>query len=169
MVKRAGQSWLDMVSASQAAQPNWMTPLVTVTPRLEQEFRWDVYDQQNGHGTQGNGQHYYSNFYRSGPRIELIPAYNWEVILAAPSYVTASGPRGTVEGWGDWPAFAPIDLAGLELGARQSKHGTYCLGFTEARGYVDGGAIGQRHLKQQGTCSVHRGDQRSPLDTSILD
>ena len=48
------RSWLDMVSASQAAQPNWMTPLVTVTPRLEQEFRWDVYDQQNGHGTQGN-------------------------------------------------------------------------------------------------------------------
>jgi hypothetical protein len=30
------RSWLDMVSASQAAQPNWMTPLVTVTPRLEQ-------------------------------------------------------------------------------------------------------------------------------------
>ena len=36
-------SWLDMVSASQAAQPRWMTPLVTVTPRLEQEFRWDFY------------------------------------------------------------------------------------------------------------------------------
>ena len=33
------RSWLDMVSASQAAQPSWMTPLVTVTPRLEQEFR----------------------------------------------------------------------------------------------------------------------------------
>ena len=50
------RSWLDMVSATQAAQPNWMTPLVTVTPRLEQEFRWDVYDQKNGTGTQGNGQ-----------------------------------------------------------------------------------------------------------------
>jgi hypothetical protein len=49
-------SWLDMVSASQAAQPSWMTPLVTVTPRLEQEFRWDAYNQQNGLGTQGNGQ-----------------------------------------------------------------------------------------------------------------
>jgi len=49
-------SWLDMVSATQAAQPKWMTPLVTVTPRLEQEFRWDFYDQKNGTGTQGNGQ-----------------------------------------------------------------------------------------------------------------
>jgi hypothetical protein len=32
-------SWLDMVTASQNAQPRWMTPLVTVTPRLEQELR----------------------------------------------------------------------------------------------------------------------------------
>src|SRR5690349_17368607 len=31
--------WLNMASATQAAQPHWMTPLVTVTPRLEQEFR----------------------------------------------------------------------------------------------------------------------------------
>src|SRR5580692_1870376 len=50
------QSWLAMVSATQAAQPSWMTPLVTVTPRLEQEFRFDLYDQQNGTGSQGNGQ-----------------------------------------------------------------------------------------------------------------
>src|SRR6202043_3914178 len=40
-------SWINMVTASQAAQPRWMTPLVTVTPRLEQEIRWDFYDQQN--------------------------------------------------------------------------------------------------------------------------
>jgi hypothetical protein len=98
-------SWLDMVSATQAAQPHWMTPLVTVTPRLEQEFRWDFYDQQNGRGSQGNGQHLVNYGGPGGPRVELIPAYNWEVILAPPPYVTASGPKGTAEGWGDWPAF----------------------------------------------------------------
>ena len=38
-------------------------------------------------------------------RIEFIPAYNWEVIVASPPYVTASGPKGAAEGWGDWPAF----------------------------------------------------------------
>jgi hypothetical protein len=27
-------SWLSMVSATQEAQPHWMTPLFTVTPRL---------------------------------------------------------------------------------------------------------------------------------------
>ena len=31
------------------------------------------------------------------------------------------------------------------LGARQPKHGPDCLGFSEASGHVDGGAIGQRH------------------------
>jgi hypothetical protein len=40
-----------------------------------------------------------------GARVELIPAYNWEVILAPPPYVTASGPKGTGQGTGDWPMF----------------------------------------------------------------
>jgi hypothetical protein len=99
------RSWLDMVSASQAAQPSWMTPLVTVTPRLEQEFRWDVYDQKNGTGTQGNGQRLVNYGGPGGARVELIPAYNWEIILAPPPYVTASGPKGTGQGTGDWPMF----------------------------------------------------------------
>ena len=92
---------------SQAAQPSWMTPLVTVTPRLEQEFRWDFYDQQNGSATngQGNGQHLINYGGPGGARVEFIPAYNWEVILAPPPYVTATGPKGSAEGWGDWPAF----------------------------------------------------------------
>jgi hypothetical protein len=99
------QSWLAMVSATQAAQPSWMTPLVTVTPRLEQEFRFDYYNQQNGTGSQGNGQHINNFGGPGGERIEFIPAYNWEVIVAAPSYETATGPKGSAEGPGDWPGF----------------------------------------------------------------
>jgi hypothetical protein len=99
------QNWLAMVSASQASQPSWMTPLVTVTPRLEQEFRFDFYDQQNGTGSQGNGQHLVNYGGPGGARVEFIPAYDWEVILAPPPYVTATGPKGDAEGWGDWPAF----------------------------------------------------------------
>ena len=87
-----------MVSATQKAQPNWMTPLVTVTPRLEQEFRFDFYDQQDGTRAQGNGQNLVSYGGPGGIRVELIPAYNWEVIVATPPYVTASGPRGNAEG-----------------------------------------------------------------------
>src|SRR5580765_3703625 len=32
-------SWLAMVERTQSAQPRWITPLATVTPRLEQEVR----------------------------------------------------------------------------------------------------------------------------------
>ena len=91
-------SWLDMVSATQAAQPNWMTPLVTVTPRLEQEFRSDFFDQQNGTGSQGNGQRIVNYGGPGGFRVEFIPAYNVEVIVAVPPYETASGPKGNAQG-----------------------------------------------------------------------
>ena len=94
-----------MVSATQKAQPSWMTPLVTVTPRLEQEFRADFYDQKNGPGPQGNGQNIINYGGPGGARLEFIPAWNWEVIVATPPWVTASGPRGKGEGVGDWPAF----------------------------------------------------------------
>jgi hypothetical protein len=117
------RSWLDMVSATQAAQPNWMTPLVTVTPRLEQEFRWDVYAQKHGSGTQGNGQTLVNYGGPGGARIELIPAYNWEVILAAPPYVSASGPKGTGAGTGDWPAF----LVKYRLLSANKENGDYIV------------------------------------------
>ena len=112
-----------MVSATQAAQPNWMTPLVTVTPRLEQEFRFDFYDQQNGTGTQGNGQNIVSYGGPGGARVEFIPAWNWEVIVAPPPYETASGPKGSAEGWGDWPAF----LIKYRLLSANQQNGDYIV------------------------------------------
>jgi hypothetical protein len=117
------RSWLDMVSATQAAQPNWMTPLITVTPRLEQEFRYDQYDQKNGTGSQGNGQRLISYGGPGGARVELIPSYDWEVILAPPPYVTASGPKGTAAGFGDWPAF----LVKYRLAYGNAEHGDYIV------------------------------------------
>jgi hypothetical protein len=116
-------SWLDMVSASQHAQPSWMTPLVTVTPRLEQEFRFDFYDQQNGKGSQGNGQHIYNYGGPGGVRVEFIPAYDWEVILAAQPYETATGPKGTAEGNGDWPAF----LVKYRFASGNEQNGNYIV------------------------------------------
>jgi hypothetical protein len=42
--------WFDRADLAQATQPHWMTPITTVTPRLEQEFRYDQFQQflQNG-------------------------------------------------------------------------------------------------------------------------
>ena len=34
--------WFNMVSETQAEQPHWITPLNTMAPRLEQEFRYDI-------------------------------------------------------------------------------------------------------------------------------
>lgn len=116
-------SWLDMVSATQKAQPKWMTPLVTVTPRLEQEFRWDYYNTKDGGDRQGNGQNIISYGGPGGARLEFIPAYNWEVIVAAPSWATASGPRGSAEGLADWPAF----LVKYRLLSANAENGDYIL------------------------------------------
>ena len=43
-------TWYDRVGVAQASQPHWMTPLMTVTPRLEQEFRYDQYWEHTGTG-----------------------------------------------------------------------------------------------------------------------
>jgi hypothetical protein len=42
--------WFNMVSETQAAQPRWITPLATTTPRLEQEFRYDIQWQTHNSG-----------------------------------------------------------------------------------------------------------------------
>jgi hypothetical protein len=96
--------WLNMASATQAAQPHWMTPLVTVTPRLEQEFRFDFFDQQNGGGTQGNDYHILN--WGGGKGLEIIPTYNTEVILGFPPYEQATSPKGVeTDAFGDYPIF----------------------------------------------------------------
>jgi hypothetical protein len=33
--------WFPRVTRIQSEQPHWVTPLVAVTPRLEEEFRYD--------------------------------------------------------------------------------------------------------------------------------
>ena len=148
-------SWLDMVSATQAAQPKWMTPLVTVTPRLEQEFRWDFYDQKNGTGTQGNGQRLISYGGPGGPRVEFIPAYDWEVILAAPPYVSASGPRGTGQGIGDWPLF----LVKYRMAYANENNGDYIVTafFQMSNPSGTGDAISNNVLVAQPTIAFGKG------------
>src|SRR5262249_25555680 len=82
----------------------------------------DFYDQKNGTGTQGDGQRLISYGGPGGPRIEIIPAYDWEVILAEP-YVSASGPRGTGQGIGDWPLF----LVKYRLAYANENNGDYIV------------------------------------------
>jgi hypothetical protein len=161
--------WLDMVSATQAAQPSWMTPLVTVTPRLEQEVRFDYYNQQNGTGSQGNGQHIENFGGPGGARVELIPAYNWEVILAPPPYETANGPKGDVQGWGDWPAF----LVKYRLLSANKDNGDYIVTafFQMSEPLGTAGKISNNVLTAQPTLAFGKGwgdfDIQSTISTQI--
>ena len=87
-------NWFDRVEKAQAEQPHWITPIVTVTPRLEQEFRYDQIWQ-----SRPQGQVLYS--YGGGKGLELIPTENTEVILGIPAYQTRDHGSDT-DGWADW-------------------------------------------------------------------
>ena len=87
--------WFDRVNEAQATQPHRITPLVTVTPRLEEEVRADAYIEHLGNGASVTS-------YGNGKGLELIPTTTNEVIITAPTYLE----RGTVRpasGYGDWP------------------------------------------------------------------
>jgi hypothetical protein len=116
-------SWIDMVNASQENQPHWMTPIITTTPRLEQELRWDFYDQQNGQPPHSNAQRLLNDGGPGGPRVEFIPTYNTQITLAAPPTISASGPRGSQTSQGDWPAF----LAKYRFISANEEHGNYIV------------------------------------------
>jgi hypothetical protein len=97
------------VSATQAEQPHWVTPLVTVTPRLEQEVRADFVHQYN---TKGFSIWNYGN----GKGLELIPERHTEIILNVPPFLNRS--NGESDGFGDISF-----LAKERFYARNEEHG----------------------------------------------
>ena len=88
--------WFPRVTRIQSEQPHWVTPLVTVTPRLEEEYRYDQYWE-----TQPKGRAI-DNF-GAGKGLELIPWENIEVILGVPAWVAHNGHRNpeASDGWAD--------------------------------------------------------------------
>jgi hypothetical protein len=71
--------WFARVSKVQAEQPHWITPLTTITPRLEEELRYDQSWETTSSGTRLTSFGY-------GKGLELIPAENVEVILGIPAW-----------------------------------------------------------------------------------
>ena len=80
------------VTATQSQQPHWITPLATVTPRLEQEFRTDFVHYYNNSG------HQIWN-YGNGKGLELIPERHTELLLNLPPFLDRS--NGEQDGFGD--------------------------------------------------------------------
>lgn len=80
------------VTATQDLQPHWVTPLVTVTPRLEQEFRTDFVHSYN---TSRYGIWNYGNT----KGLEMIPEKHTELIFNVPPFFNRS--NGESDGFGD--------------------------------------------------------------------
>jgi hypothetical protein len=129
------ESWQARATATQNAQPHWVTPLVTVTPRLEQEFRTD-FDRQI------TPTHTDTWIYGNGKGLELIPARHIELLFNVPPYIqhnsNAPGPKSK-DGFGDITF-----LMKYRFFARNEEHGnsivTAFLGGSIPTGSYSNGA-----------------------------
>ncbi len=114
-------NWFVRSDQAKSEQPHWITPLVTVTPRLEQEFRYDQFFEAMQHGAST------INF-GGGKGLELIPWDTVEVILGVPAYSAFEAPgkagvkgRGS-DSFGDWTA-----LVKYRLLSANEESGNYIL------------------------------------------
>jgi hypothetical protein len=85
-------SWFKRSSRAESEQPHWAAPMFTVTPRLVQQFRYDMGWQLNSGFTNAN--------YGSGRGLELVPLHRVELYVSAPPYLTHTKP-GVNDGIGD--------------------------------------------------------------------
>ncbi len=107
--------WLRMVSRTQAEQPHWVTPVATTTPRLEQEFRYDIFWQPGNTGITTEN-------YGGGKGLELIPQKKVEVIVVAPpAYLVHNNPA-VLDGFGDWSF-----LVKYRMLSENEEHGNFIL------------------------------------------
>lgn len=101
--------WQARASATQAAQPHWVTPLATVTPRLEQEIRTD-FDRQI------TAAHADTWIYGGGKGLELIPERHVELLFNVPAYLQHNS--AAKDGFGD-----TVLLMKYRFWARNEQHG----------------------------------------------
>lgn len=107
-------NWFARVDKAKESQPHWVTPVATTTPRLEEEFRYDQFWQENAKGVTTDN-------YDGGKGIELIPTEHTEVISNLPPYIEHNNPK-VKDGWGD-VAF----LLKCRLLAKPENEGGYIL------------------------------------------
>lgn len=76
--------WYRMTEESRKRQPQWMSPLISITPGLVQQVRYDVYDQSGGNGNKkwdfGNGK-----------GIDFLAAPTVQVTIGLPQYLYSPG------------------------------------------------------------------------------
>jgi hypothetical protein len=124
-------NWLEEVTRIQSEQPHWVTPISTVTPRLEQEFRTDFIGEQTPSG------HNLYNF-GNGKGLELIPFSPIEVIINVPPYIEHNS--SATDGFGDLSF-----LVKYRILSANEKDGDYILtaffGMSVPTGTAHNGAV----------------------------
>ena len=108
-------NWFQISDGAKESQPHWMTPVVTVTPRLEQEFRYDQSWQDRPKGVTLDN-------YGGGKGLEVIPTLNTEVIIGVPAYDIRETPKGRTTGWAD-----ETFLLKYRFAAQNEEHGNYIV------------------------------------------
>ena len=88
------ERWFAMSDAAKEAQPHWVTPLMTVSARLEQGYRYDQNWQSRANGVDLTN-------YGGGKGLQLIPTANTELIIGVAAYQTRTTPQATEHGWAD--------------------------------------------------------------------
>ena len=107
--------WFERSEKAKAEQPRWITPVATTTPRLEQEFRYDVNWSQARPGAA------YTENYGNTKGLELIPIDRVEIIAGVPGYVVHNNPA-VADGWTDFQLLMKYRM----LSANEA-HGDYIL------------------------------------------
>jgi hypothetical protein len=152
-------SWLEMVGRSQSEQPRWITPLATVTPRLEQEVRLDGFSQSlNSHGRLIN--------YGGGKGIEFIPTESTELFIGIPPYDTRRSRTGgsLADGWGDWPVF----LVKYRFVSANEETGNYVVsGFLQLSAPTGNSAFSNRFYVVQPTLAFGKGWGDFDIQTTV--
>ncbi len=119
-------AWLEMVHRThEKEQPDWMTPVVTITPTLQQEIRTD-YALTTSKGFE-------TDTYAS-KGTEIIPTENTELIFGNPTWVTKDLPKGAqASGWADWST-----LFKYRLLSSPSTAGNYVVTFLLSTSFATG-------------------------------
>lgn len=107
-------AWLAMVARSQAEQPHWASPIATVSPCLQQLFRYDISQQSLKGGRT-------LTIYGSGKGLEFIPAERVQLYIGVPPYETENT-TPEKSGWGD-----QMFLAKYRIAAANEQSGNYVL------------------------------------------
>ena len=127
-VERFFDTWASIARAAKASQPHWITPLATVTPRLEQEFRYDEFFEHTNAGADIRVDD-------GGKGLEFIPTMTNEVLINLPPHDDRTIIK-PANGWSDWP----VVTVKQRLLSANEENGNYIvtafLGFTAPTGTV---------------------------------